>query len=439
MIADDASADAVQARPRVFYGWYIVGASIFTNALLAGIVWGGFGAFIIPIETTFGWGRTAVSGAIAMRQFESGLLAPVVGFVVDRFGARRIIILSAITTGLGLMALGWATTGLISFYVFFIVTAIGTSGVSHSVTWPVIISRWFQRKRGLAVGLAVTGPTIGTTLIILNTTLEEQFGWRTVIGGYGIVVTVLLVLMGMIARDRPEPYGLRPDGDPPARSEEGVGEEPAILLEDSGLSFSAVMRRGSFWLLALYLGGMFVSSSGFLMHELVYFVDDLKFSAKEAAVMVTLTFAFSAIGRIGAGWLTDRIDYRLVLSGASLLMALSFAYVLLVDVQTGWVALPFILGFGISFGSSIPMRALLGAMMFGNRALGSVVGVINGATMAAGLIGPLMLGIIFDWRGSYTLGIWIMVGLCMALAAVPFLMRSSEVLAYERELTTGAA
>ena len=431
MTADHNRSGAALPRPRVFYGWYIVGASIFSNALLSGAVWGGFGAFIIPIETTFGWGRTAISGAIALRQFESGLLAPGVGFVVDRFGARRIIIVSALITGLGLMALGWATTGLISFYAFFIVTAIGTSGVSHSVTWPVIISRWFRRKRGLAVGLAVTGPTIGTALIILNTTLVEAFGWRAVLGGYGIVVTVLLVLMGMVARDRPEPYGLRPDGDPPARSEEGMGQEPGILLEDSGFSFSAVMRRGSFWLLALYLGGMFVSSSGFLMHELVYFVDDLGFSAGDAAVMVTLTFAFSAIGRVGSGWLTDRIDYRLVLTGASVLMGFSFAYAQLVPVQNGWVALPFILAFGVSFGSSIPMRALLGSMMFGNRALGSVVGVLNGATVAAGLIGPLMLGIIFDLRGSYSAGVWIMLGLCMALAIVPLMMRSSEALVRE--------
>ena len=109
-------------KPKIFYGWYIVLASVLSNALLSGIVWGGFGAFIIPIETTFGWSRSAISGAMALRQLESGILAPFVGWVVDKFGGRLVIIGGAITTGLGLMALGWFSVGIISFYFFFIIS-----------------------------------------------------------------------------------------------------------------------------------------------------------------------------------------------------------------------------------------------------------------------------------------------------------------------------
>lgn len=433
LTAEDTPAAATQVRPRVFYGWYIVGASALSNALLSGIVYSGFGAFIIPIEATFGWSRSVISGAIALRQFESGLLAPVVGFVVDRVGARRIIVGGALMTGLGLVALGYLTTGLVSFYIFFIIVAVGTSGVSHAVTWPVIISRWFRRQRGLAVGLAVTGPTFGTSLIILNTSLEEQFGWRSVVAGYGIVVIVVVSLLGLVARERPEPYGLRPDGDPIVQTGSELVAGPAEHIQDAGMDFSSVLRRRSFWLLTLYLGGMFISTAGFLAHEQVYFVDDLGFSARGAAVMVTLTFLFSAIGRIGAGLLMDRVDYRLVMAGASLLLTFSLAYAQFIDVRTGWTALPFIFGFGVAFGSNIPMRTVLGSEMFGNRALGSIVGILNGATVGAGLIGPLMLGIIFDWRGAYTFGIWIMVVLSAMLTAVPFLMRSRQALVEARE------
>ncbi len=430
MTEGETSAVAVR-RPRIFYGWYIVGASVFSNALLSGIVYSGFGAFIIPIETTFGWSRSAISGAIAIRQFESGLLAPGVGFVVDRFGARRIIIGGALTTGLGLMALGWLTNGLGTFYLFFIIVAVGTSGVSHGVTWPVIISRWFRRKRGTAIGLAVMGPTIGTGLVILNTTLEDQFGWRNVIAGYGFLVAVLLTLMGLVARDRPEPYGLLPDGDPPLAGSET--DARAAAVDTDGLAFAQVLRSPSFWLLTAYLGGMFISSSGFLSHELPYFVDDLGFSAQAAAVMVTLTFAFSAIGRMGAGALLDRMDYRLVMAGSSVLMALSFAYVLAVDVRTGWAAQPLVIGFAVAFGSNIPMRSVLGAMMFGSRSLGSVLGILNGGIVGAGLTGPLMLGLIFTWQGSYGMGIWIMLALSAALAVLPLLMRSRRELEEVRD------
>ena len=415
--------------PRIFYGWYIVLASVLSNALLSGVVWGGFGAFIIPIESTFGWSRSAISGAMALRQLESGILAPFVGWIVDRIGGRAVIIGGAVTTGLGLMALGWLSVGLASFYFFFIIVAIGTSGVSHAVTWPVIISRWFDRKKGLAVGIAVTGPTIGTTLIILNTALEDQFGWRSVLGVYGIVVIVFIGLMGIIVRDRPEQLGLNPDGDPSPDSSLKHNTHFSGSVNSQGLSFRQTLRTNSFWLLSIYLGGMFISSSGFLTHEHVYFVDDLKFNAKSAAIMVTLTFAFSAIGRIGSGWLMDHIDYRFVMGGASLLMAFSFVYAQSIEITNSWLALPFILGFGISFGSNIPMRAVLASMIFGNRSLGSVIGILNGAIVGAGLIGPLMLGLIFDWQGSYSTGVGIMIGLCFALSLLPLLMKSRESLA----------
>lgn len=413
-------------KPKIFYGWYIVLASVLSNALLSGIVWGGFGAFIIPIETTFGWSRSAISGAMALRQLESGILAPFVGWVVDKFGGRLVIIGGAITTGLGLMALGWFSVGIISFYFFFIIVAIGTSGVSHAVTWPVIISRWFDRKKGLAVGIAVTGPTIGTTLIILNTALEDRFGWRSVLGVYGIVVILFVGLMGAIVRDRPEELGLNPDGDISNHDQLGSNSLKRDSVNSKGLTFQETIRTSSFWLLAIYLGGMFISSSGFLTHEHVYFVDDLKFNARDAAIMVTLTFAFSAIGRVGSGWLMDHMDYRVVMAAASLLMSFSFLYAQIFEITNSWLALPFILGFGISFGSNIPMRAVLASMIFGNRALGSVIGILNGAIVGAGLIGPLMLGIIYDWKGSYSIGIGMMLILCFSLSLVPMLMKSRQ-------------
>ena len=413
-------------KPKIFYGWYIVLASVLSNALLSGIVWGGFGAFIIPIETTFGWSRSAISGAMALRQLESGILAPFVGWVVDKFGGRLVIIGGAITTGLGLMALGWFSVGIISFYFFFIIVAIGTSGVSHAVTWPVIISRWFDRKKGLAVGIAVTGPTIGTTLIILNTALEDRFGWRSVLGVYGIVVILFVGLMGVIVRDRPEELGLNPDGDISNHDQRGSNSLQRDSVNSKGLTFQETIRTSSFWLLAVYLGGMFISSSGFLTHEHVYFVDDLKFNARDAAIMVTLTFAFSAIGRVGSGWLMDHMDYRVVMAAASLLMSFSFLYAQIFEITNSWLALPFIFGFGISFGSNIPMRAVLASMIFGNRALGSVIGILNGAIVGAGLIGPLMLGIIYDWKGSYSIGIGMMLILCFSLSLVPMLMKSRQ-------------
>ena len=433
----DASPHADARRPRIFYGWYIVAASVLTNAILTGAVFVGFSAFIIPIEQTFGWGRSVISAAFSLRQMESGLAAPFLGFLVDRFGARVFIISGAWVTGLGLIALGLFSSNILTFYLFFIIVAVGTSGVSHSVTWPIVIARWFRRKRGKAIGIAVIGPTIGGPLVILNQAVEDQLGWRLVIAAYGVAVIVLISLLGLVVRDRPERHGLRPDGDP-APEAGGEAERAAYEERDQGLRFAQVVRLPSFWLLTVYLGGMFVGSSGLLTHELPYFQQDKGFSTLAAAVMVSLTFGISAIGRIGGGSLLDRVDYRVVMAGAALAMAVSFAYLQTVEIDSWPMALPFVALFGVAFGSNIPMRATLPSLMFGNRSLGALVGMINGSTVMAGLAGPLMLGVVFDLQGSYSLGLWALAALSLVLVAPVFFMRSRAELERTRRAVMGA-
>jgi len=168
-------------RPRIFFGWYMVVASVVTNTIFSAAYFQGFGVLIIPIERAFGWDRWVISAAMSLRQLESGIVSPAVGFLLDRFSARKLIFWSAVISGAGFIGLGF-TTGIVTFFLCFVVISLGASGVSHAVTWPVIISRWFRRNRGLATGLAVTGPIFGSPLVILNTQIEEAHGWRVVPG-----------------------------------------------------------------------------------------------------------------------------------------------------------------------------------------------------------------------------------------------------------------
>ena len=201
-------------RRPIFYGWYMVLASIAANTIFSAAYFQGFGVLIIPIERTFGWDRWVISAAMSLRQLESGIVSPAVGLLLDRVSSRKLIFWSAVISGFGFIGLGF-TTGIVAFFLFIVVISLGASGVSHAVTWPVIISRWFRRKRGLAMGLAVTGPIFGSPIVILNAQIEEAHGWRVVLIGYGIIILVGITLLSMMVRDRPEPYGLAPDGDPP--------------------------------------------------------------------------------------------------------------------------------------------------------------------------------------------------------------------------------
>jgi OFA family oxalate/formate antiporter-like MFS transporter len=316
-----------------------------------------------------------------------------------------LIFWSAIISGLGFIGLGF-TSGIVMFFLCFVVISLGASGISHAVTWPVIISRWFRRNRGLATGLAVTGPIFGSPIVILNTQIEEAYGWRVVLFGYGILILVGITLLSMLVRDRPEPYGLRPDGDPPEDSVTKEHHSGSPRRIDAGLTMHAVFRTKEFWLFTSYLSGTFAVNSAIQGHMIPYFQQDIGLSAAWAAVVMSMVFIISGIGRIGGGYLLDRMDYRLVLAVVAAMMGLGLLYLQVVPVKTVWATLPFAVMFGVSFGCLVPMRGTVGSIMFGTRTIGGILGLLQGGPIAAGVIGPFVMGLIFDLNGNYSTAIW---------------------------------
>ena len=420
---------SITKRPKIFFGWYMVAASVVTNTIFSAAYFQGFGVLILPIERSFGWDRWVVSAAMSLRQLESGIISPAVGFLLDRFSARRLIFWSAVIAGIGFIGLGF-TTGIVMFFLCFVVISLGASGVSHAVTWPVIISRWFRRKRGLATGLAVTGPIFGSPLVILNTQIEEAYGWRIVLFGYGALILVAVTLLSMLVRDRPEPYGLRPDGDPP---EAGAALEfptsSALRGTDGGLTLAAVLRTKEFWLFTSYLSGTFAVNSAFQIHMIPYFQQDLGFTAAWAAVVMSIVFIISGIGRIGGGYLLDRMDYRIVLAAVAGMMGIALLYLQMIAARSVWATLPFALMFGVSFGCLVPMRGAVGSIMFGTRAIGKVLGILQGGPIAAGVIGPFVMGVIFDLHGNYSVAIWGLIVVSALMVPISVAMASPTDLA----------
>ena len=417
-------ASEKSGRRGIFFGWYLVAASVLANTIFSAAFFQGFGVLIIPIERTFGWDRWVISSAMSLRQLQSGVVSPTIGFLLDRFSARKLVFWSAVVSGAGFIGLGFAN-GVLTFFLFFIVICLGASGVSHAVTWPVIISRWFRRNRGLAIGLAVMGPIFGTPLVIVNTQIEEAYGWRFVLIAYGAIVLIVITLLSMLVRDRPETYGLGPDGDPPEENTAiGPSTAAAPRRAEAGLTLQAVLRTKEFWLFTSYLSGTFMINSAIQVHMIPYFQQDVGLTAAWAAVVMTMVYITSGIGRIGGGYLFDRIDYRYVLAVVAAVMGFSLLYLQVVTVKSFWATVPFSLMFGISLGCLVPMRGAVGAIMFGTRAIGGVLGLLQGGSIAAGVLGPLVMGVIFDLNGNYSAAIWgltaigaLMVPLSLAMAS----------------------
>ncbi len=414
--------DSAKRQPRVFFGWHIVAASVFVNAILSAAYFQGLAAFILPMEAHFGWSRSVIGGAMSLRQLESGFISPLIGFLLDRLSARTLIFWSAVITGIGLIFLG-RINGIFAFYLAIFIVSIGASGLSHAVTWPVLIARWFRRKRGIATGLAVMGPIFGSPFVILNTSLEETFGWRNILVAYGVVLLVVAGAVSAVARERPEEYGLRPDGDPPDSGDRDAAGRP-VRRSERGMLLREAMRTREFWLFTAYLSGMFMVNSAFQVHQIPYFVQDAGLSPGGAAVIFTLVFTLSGLGRIGAGYMLDKMDYRVVLAAVAAMMAFAFAYLQVAQVGSVFAAAPFFCLFGVGFGSIIPMRGTLGSAMFGMRSLGSIVGVLQGGSVAAGVVGPIFMAVVFDVNGSYYAAMWAMAAVCALMIPLSFAMAS---------------
>ncbi|MBM2827200.1 MAG: hypothetical protein HW403_1264 [Dehalococcoidia bacterium] len=431
--SDSGVQSQARPRPRIFYGWYIVAACIAMNFYLSLTFFQGFQAFFLPILNEFGWSRTLMSGAFSVRQLESGILAPVIGLLVDRWGPRKVIFVSVLIGGAGMIFLGLIQSAWM-FYLAFMVISVGMSGAGHGITWPVAVAYWFRRLRGRALGITFLGPVVSGPFIVSMVFLEEAVGWRVALVLLGVGLWIVGIPLALVARSRPEPYGYLPDGDSPSSSDatsssalsgslgtdpSGSGLTPTPVPE--GSTARQAMRTPVFWVLVAIFCGHNLGINGIMVHQLPLFYA-MGFSQREGAVIVGIIFVLSGIGRLGAGTLMDFLDKRLVLGGVILLQAVSYL-MLLGDSLSWWQVILFSLMFGSAFGSTIPARPILIRGLYGSRAFGAISGLVQGLAFGMGLIGPIVMGAAFDLTGSYTSAILAFAALTLATVPLVLLLR----------------
>ena len=408
----------------IFYGWYIVAASIAINFYITVVFGLGFNVFFLPIVHEFGWSRALTSGAFSLRAVESGLLAPVVGFLVDRLGPKIIILYGVIFAGAGMVMLGYISS-LSAFYIAFLIAALGTTGAGHGVSWVVAVANWFERLRGRALGIAMLGPVLGGPFVVIVAVLEDIIGWRTATVVLGVGLWVVGNPLALIARSRPEAYGYLPDGDTPVAVPHGEDERLTIKGEVNGLTVSQAIQTRVFWILVALFTLMFMGISGLLVH-LIPMLEDMEYSSTQAASLLGLMFLLSGIGRIGTGILADMVDYKLVLLGLIGCQLVGLILLISIGPSQVWLVVLFALIFGIGFGGTIPLRPFLIMEFFGSRSFGALQGLVQVGAIGAGVVGPVYYGWIFDVTGSY--GLAIVATIVTVLMTIPFtyILKGSE-------------
>ncbi len=397
---------------KIFYGWWIVLACFIVSFYFGGVVFYSFTAFFEPIREEFGWSYAQISLATSLRGLEMGILAPLVGFLVDRFGSRKIILCGTVTVGLGLITLSM-TQSLFMFYMAFVLLAFGAGGCTSVVTMTVV-TNWFHKRLGLALGIMVSGFGAGGLLVPVIVKFITLYGWRNTLVILGIGIWVLGVPMAFVIRDSPEKYGCLPDGLESLPSDLGAKEEP----DDKDWAFKEVIKKKGFWYLNLTEAVRMVVLTSVVIHVMPY-LSDLGFERSVGGFVAAGIPLISILGRFGFGWFSDFFDKRYVMAAAFCFMAAGMVAFRFIN-GTGLVML-FLFLYSPGIGGGMVLRGAILKKYFGRQSFGKLLGITLGSASIGGIIGPTIAGWAFDVLGSYDI-VWS--GFCVLLAvSIIFIMR----------------
>jgi sugar phosphate permease len=423
-----------EQKTRPFYrGWLIVGVCLIgVSTGPAAFTLGSMGLFFDGFQTEFGWSRGDVSSALSIMMAVTAISLPFVGWLIDRFGVRRVLAPSIVMFGLLLLSVPFVTKlwQLIAIYVLIGVLGVGT----NSVGYMRLLAAWFDRRRGLAIGVAGSGTGLGFAYVpVITQYAVAGYGWR---GGYillgAVMLLVTLPLVLIVLREHPSDVGLHVDGDPiPAEHHDPVGG-------GAGMSLAEALRRRDFWFMLFTFVSVAFVLYGAIPH-LVPLLEGRGFKAETAAWIASLFGLATFGGRILIGFLIDHFEARLVAVVFFALSAVGMA-LLAVDLPL-WAILVSALLLGGSLGAEVDMLAYLISRYFGVRCFSQIFGLMFGVVMFSMALGPKIFGEVFDRTGSYTLVILagvpaclISMGLVSMLAPRP-IRRTSDL----RSITTQAA
>lgn len=400
----------VASRAGIFFGWWVVFASAGIVFLTGGTFFYGFSALFNPIVREFGWSRAAVSFAFSLRTEVGGIAAPVVGFMVDRVGPRRLMVIGVVIVALGFFLLS-RTQSLWMFYGSVVVIAIGMSAAAGPVGM-VAVAYWFRRRRGRALAFLAVGTGASGVMVVVLAWLISAFEWRNALVIMAVVQLVVCLPLAFSIRDRPEDIGLYPDGELPDPGGEKEQAAARDLAQSEGLTVRQALGSAAFWRLAVAVSLGNLGAMAIIVHQIPFLTGSVGLSEGAAAALVTGMTLVGVAGRFGFGYVADFTDKRFVMTGAYAMLALSV--LLFAAVYETWQVFPALILFGLGWGGIIPVRPALQADVFGLRAFGAIQGLVFTIATVGALIGPVFAGWMYDQTESYRLAFVI-------LAAASFL------------------
>ena len=408
---------------RLYLGWTVVAVGALAAFAEVAFYNPVLGVFIPEFEREFGWSRTEISGAVTVGSLVGAALAIYVGPLIDRYGGRAFVAGGGLVLAIGLVLLSVMETE----WQFYLIYGIGRGAAAGiiSLAIGVTVSKWFIRRRGLAIGVTTLGTRAGFAIMPIGVQLIiDAEGWRTAVLALAGLVAVCGILPALWwLHPRPERFGLEPDG--------GDGRPPAPHRPRPPLEVdwtrAEALRTRAFWLVTAAVGLQQWASGAINLHQIPHLVDR-GLSPQQAALIISLVAVFSGAGALCEGILDARIGARWTLVVG--LCGSAAGMVVLMTTDSVSMGLLFAVTYGTSFGLMITSNQVVFADYFGREALGAIRGIAAPIQMGLNAIGPLVAGAAFDLTGSYlaafipfTCG-YLLAALSLSVAKKPRLARA---------------
>jgi sugar phosphate permease len=424
-------------RPKIYFGWWIVAAGFSYQILHSSLLFLSQGAYLIELQTAFGWSKSSISGAFSLLRVESGLLGPVQGWMIDRFGPRPVMLIGTVLFGLGFILFGFIDS-LWEFYLTFGLVAIGSS-LGGFLTINTAIAHWFYRKRARAMSVTSVGFASGALIAPIVALSMVTFGWRDTAIVSGIVVFIIGVPASLMFRRSPEAFGLLPDGETEERrrqrtevsrtaTESGEGEPDFTVRE--------AMRDRAFWYIAVGHGTALLVTSTIPVHLVPYLVEQNGWSPAAASLVFPAIMVMQIMGLVVGGTLGDLYSKRIV--SAIAMFGHGGAFIVLAFSSSIPAVAAAVIMHGLAWGARGPLMMAIRADYFGRRNLGLIAGWSNAVTITGSVIGPVYAGIMFDRLGTYDFAFWTM-GAVTIVSTVFFLAARKPPLPKRDAAPRGAA
>ncbi len=415
-------------RPRVFYGWWVVAAGFYADLILAGAAIWAFGVFIVPISEDTHWSTTAVTLVVTMRTLATGVVGPFIGPLLDRRGtARWVMTVGALIGGISFIA-GGLSHSLWQLYLSLgILGALGTqaSGLFSAST---VISKWFVRYRGRAIGILTVGiSAAGFLLVPPLRFLIEAWGWRAAMIALGMLVLATLVpVTWAIVRGSPEEIGLQPDGAAMEASTTAAQDPEKVVplwARERSWTLKEALKTRALWILVLGQNLGSLGSLALVVHLLPYLQRDKGFSPAQAATIFAVYGLGASLSRIPWGLLAERFPVRFAMGfsfgGTGVGLALVMASHGLVQTTAAAAVL------GTATGGFAMLLNLVWPEYYGRRYVGTIRGFIAPLNLISSSGGPLLAAWVYDATHSYSAAfsafvvVLLLSGLVLSMAKPP--------------------